>query len=212
MAVKSSTASRGEWLTDLPAIQSLAAKQGVPAAAIAALGTTGYRLERARLCLLKKQIFLHLVYSKRRLTKYSVYLRPRGRPIAVRRLYPSGLRRHRKSGVLSNRSPDGRVCRGAIQRGCSGHRSRRRKRTLNRALVSAGVGRRPGSHLPAVGPSDFAGMREVRSIARAPPEHSNGVADFHLMSRLHPCRISILGGKPSNFQCVDVAESSFTSI
>jgi hypothetical protein len=63
------------WLSDLPAIDSLAAKQGVPASAIAALGTTGYRLERARLCFLKKQIYLHLVYTKDG-NEYSVYLRP----------------------------------------------------------------------------------------------------------------------------------------
>lgn len=71
---------RGEprqWLTDLSAIQALAQKQGVPAAAIAALDSTGYRLERARLCFLQKQIFLHLVYSKQG-GEYSVYLRPRG--------------------------------------------------------------------------------------------------------------------------------------
>lgn len=65
-----------EWLTGLAAIQSLAAQQRVPAAAVAALGTTGYRLERARLCLLDNQVFLHLVYSKSDF-EYSVYLRPR---------------------------------------------------------------------------------------------------------------------------------------
>jgi hypothetical protein len=64
------------WLTDLSAIDSLAEKQGVPASAIAVLGTTGYRLERGRLCFLKKQIFLHLVYAKDG-SQYSVYLRPR---------------------------------------------------------------------------------------------------------------------------------------
>jgi len=66
-----------EWLSDLAAIQSLAAQQGVPREAIAALGSTGYRLERGRLCFLDKQIFLHLVYSKDDFD-YSVYLRPRG--------------------------------------------------------------------------------------------------------------------------------------
>jgi anti-sigma factor RsiW len=65
------------WLSDVSAIQSLAENQDVPASAIAALATTGYRLERGRLCTLKKQIFLHLVYSKDG-TAYSVYLRPRG--------------------------------------------------------------------------------------------------------------------------------------
>jgi len=64
------------WLSDLAAIDSLAEKQGVPASAISALGTTGYRLERARLCFLKKQIFLHLVYSRKG-DELSVYLRPR---------------------------------------------------------------------------------------------------------------------------------------
>jgi hypothetical protein len=64
------------WLTELSAIDSLAEKQGVPASALAALGTTGYRLQRARLCFLKKQIFVHLVYTKDG-SQYSVYLRPR---------------------------------------------------------------------------------------------------------------------------------------
>lgn len=65
------------WLTDSYAIQSLAEKQGVPASAIAALATTGYHLERARLCFLNKQIFLHLVYTKDG-EAFSVYLRRRG--------------------------------------------------------------------------------------------------------------------------------------
>jgi hypothetical protein len=64
-----------KWLTDLPSIDSLAEKQGVPASAIAAIATTGYRLERGRLCFLQKQIYLHLVYSKNAQV-FSVYLRP----------------------------------------------------------------------------------------------------------------------------------------
>lgn len=64
-----------EWLTDLSGIQALAQKQGVPTSAIAALGTTGYRLQRARLCFLNKHVFLHLVYTKLG-ADYSVYLRP----------------------------------------------------------------------------------------------------------------------------------------
>lgn len=73
-----------QWLTDLSAIQALAQKQGVPVAAIAALDSTGYRLERARLCFLRKQIFLHLVYSKQG-GEYSVYLRPRSPDAAFSR-------------------------------------------------------------------------------------------------------------------------------
>ena len=65
-----------QWLTDLAAIDSLAQKRGVPASAISALGATGYRLERGRLCFLRKQIYLHLVYTRDG-SEYSVYLRPR---------------------------------------------------------------------------------------------------------------------------------------
>jgi hypothetical protein len=64
-----------KWLSDPADIQALAEKQHVPFAAIHALETTGYRLERGRLCFLKKQIFLHLVYSGNG-REYSVYLHP----------------------------------------------------------------------------------------------------------------------------------------
>lgn len=64
------------WVTDLSAIEALGQKQGVPGAAIAALATTGYHLERGRLCFLDRQIFLHLVYASGG-NQYSVYLRPR---------------------------------------------------------------------------------------------------------------------------------------
>jgi hypothetical protein len=63
-----------KWLRDLPAIQSLAQKQGVPVSAVAALATSGYRVERGRLCFLRGQIFLHLVYTRDG-SEYSVYLR-----------------------------------------------------------------------------------------------------------------------------------------
>ncbi|HEX5229732.1 MAG TPA: hypothetical protein VFW44_18595 [Bryobacteraceae bacterium] len=66
-----------EWLTDLTAIQALAQKQNVAGSEVIALQNTGYRLERARLCLLQKQIFLHLVYSRDG-HEFSVYLRPPG--------------------------------------------------------------------------------------------------------------------------------------
>ena len=65
-----------EWLSDVPAIQSLAVKHGIPAEAITALHATGYRLERGRLCFLKNEIFLHLVYIKGD-EVFSVYLRRR---------------------------------------------------------------------------------------------------------------------------------------
>ena len=75
------------WLTSISDIQSLAEKQGVPGETIAALASTGYRLERGRLCFLEKQVFLHLVYAREG-SEYSVYLRPpdggKGRSDSVR--------------------------------------------------------------------------------------------------------------------------------
>ena len=50
---------------------------GVPESAIAALGTTGYLLERGKIRSLEKQILLHLVYTKA-VNRFSVYLKPRG--------------------------------------------------------------------------------------------------------------------------------------
>jgi hypothetical protein len=64
------------WLTQLSAIRSIAEKQGVPASAIAALATTGYSLERGKLCFLNKQIVLHLVYARDG-QEISVFLQPR---------------------------------------------------------------------------------------------------------------------------------------
>jgi len=67
------------WVSDRSALQSLAQEQAVPVSAMAALETTGYHLQRGRLCFLQKQIFLHLVYTKDK-AEFSVYLR-----------HPSGL-------------------------------------------------------------------------------------------------------------------------
>jgi len=61
------------WLTEDSAIRSLAETQGISAQAVAALSSTGYRLERARLCFLEKQVFLHLVYARDG-SEYSVFL------------------------------------------------------------------------------------------------------------------------------------------
>jgi len=65
------------WLSGLSAIESLAEKQGIPASAVAALNTTGYNLERGRLCFLNRQIFLHLVFTRNG-DALSVYLKRRG--------------------------------------------------------------------------------------------------------------------------------------
>ena len=71
------------WRTSVSDIQSLAEKQRVPVEDIAALSDAGYRLERARLCFLEKQIFLHLVYTRDG-SQYSVYLHtPSGKLASV---------------------------------------------------------------------------------------------------------------------------------
>src|SRR5271170_8443633 len=48
-----------------------------------------------------------------------------------------------------------------------------------RSSVAAGAGRRAGSLLAAVGPRDFARVRKVRSIARAPAEYRYRIARLH---------------------------------
>ncbi len=64
------------WLTNVADVQKLAESQGVPGSAIVALDNTGYKLERARLCFLGREIYVHLVYTRGR-TEFSVYLHPR---------------------------------------------------------------------------------------------------------------------------------------
>jgi anti-sigma factor RsiW len=62
------------WLSDRAAIESLAAKNQVPMAAIDALAAKGYHLERAKVCSLDDRLFLHLVYSSDG-QEYSLFLR-----------------------------------------------------------------------------------------------------------------------------------------
>jgi anti-sigma factor RsiW len=62
------------WLTDGTAIEALAAKQGLPASAVSALTSAGYRLVQGKLCYLDGHWFLHLVYANP-LGSASVYLR-----------------------------------------------------------------------------------------------------------------------------------------
>ncbi len=51
------------WVSDSAVIQLLAAKQGVSDSALAALVPASYHLERAKLCPLDGNTYLHLVYS-----------------------------------------------------------------------------------------------------------------------------------------------------
>jgi anti-sigma factor RsiW len=62
------------WLTDPEQIAALAGQQGIRTSAILALAQQGYHLDRAKICVLGGQAFLHLVYSNGS-QESSVYLR-----------------------------------------------------------------------------------------------------------------------------------------
>jgi hypothetical protein len=65
---------RRNWLTDAGAIDALAARRGLSAAAAETMAPVGYRLERGKLCRLGGRVFLHLVYSNG-VREFSFYLR-----------------------------------------------------------------------------------------------------------------------------------------
>jgi anti-sigma factor RsiW len=64
-----------KWHSDPGEIETLAEKEGIQAKAIPAIHA-GYRLDRARLCRLDGNIFMHLVYRDGE-RQISVFLRPR---------------------------------------------------------------------------------------------------------------------------------------
>jgi anti-sigma factor RsiW len=64
-----------KWRSAADEIESLARRQALPANAIPALAAAGYRLDRARLCRLDGNVFLHLVYTDGA-REMSVFLRP----------------------------------------------------------------------------------------------------------------------------------------
>jgi len=55
--------ARRPWVSDSAVIQLLAAQQGVSESALAAMAPANYHLERAKLCPLDGNTYLHLVYS-----------------------------------------------------------------------------------------------------------------------------------------------------
>jgi len=63
------------WRTELAEIQALAETRGVSAEAVNALGGSGYRLERGRICQLEDHVYLHLVVTDGA-REYSLFLRP----------------------------------------------------------------------------------------------------------------------------------------
>jgi anti-sigma factor RsiW len=63
------------WLTDPVKIAELAQQQGISDSVPLAL-TSGYHLERAKICRLDGRLFLHVVYSDGR-REFSLFLRPR---------------------------------------------------------------------------------------------------------------------------------------
>jgi anti-sigma factor RsiW len=65
-----------QWVVDPVEIGAMAERRGVPGSAVLALAAQGYHLDRARLCLVGRRIFLHLVYSANG-QEFSVYVRQR---------------------------------------------------------------------------------------------------------------------------------------
>lgn len=55
--------ARRPWVSDSAVIQLLAARQGISDYTFAALAPANYRLERAKLCPLAGNVYLHLVYT-----------------------------------------------------------------------------------------------------------------------------------------------------
>jgi len=64
------------WRSAPADIDALIHRQGIPATALQSLAAAGYRLDRARLCRLDGNIYLHLVYTDGS-REMSVFLRPR---------------------------------------------------------------------------------------------------------------------------------------
>src|SRR3984957_20194897 len=73
-----------------------------------------------------------------------------------------------------------RCCAGAYEiANAANPASTRREILVRMRLISTGVRGRARSQFLAVGPGDFAGMRKVRSVARAPAEYRHCVAQLH---------------------------------
>jgi anti-sigma factor RsiW len=65
------------WRTDASDIAALEIAQGISDSDVKALESTGYKLQRAKVCRLGGKPYMHLVYSKGS-REYSVYMRVRG--------------------------------------------------------------------------------------------------------------------------------------
>ena len=70
---------RRAWISNRSEIDTLAARQGISAAEIAAISEPGYHLDHAKLCRLNGRVYLHLVYSGGA-RDFSVFLRPPDSP------------------------------------------------------------------------------------------------------------------------------------
>jgi anti-sigma factor RsiW len=80
------------WFTSPSQIESLAQSQGVAPAAVEALASGAYHLDRGKLCWLDGRIFLHLGFSEGA-RRFSFYLRPREAgvlPLEVRETEKAG--------------------------------------------------------------------------------------------------------------------------
>jgi len=63
------------WVSERPAIDALADRMMISVSALSRFAAPGYHLERARVCRLDRQLFLHLVYSNGA-REFSLFLRP----------------------------------------------------------------------------------------------------------------------------------------
>lgn len=75
------------WLSDPEAVEALAARQGIDAAALTQIRNSGLHLERGKICRLDGNLFLHLVFSQGG-QQVSVFLRKAGeRPHGTRSIH-----------------------------------------------------------------------------------------------------------------------------
>jgi len=69
------------WVSGRPALEALAARQGLLPSAVTQFDRAGYSLERGKLCRLDGRVYLHMVYARDG-QEFSIFLRQRGEPFA----------------------------------------------------------------------------------------------------------------------------------
>ncbi len=98
-----------KWFTDPAAIEGLARSQGIAESAVYALAPAGYRLAKAKVCLLDGRLFLHLVYANAA-GNVSLYLRRTDRVRSVHaetrgKEHVAGFQEHQLTAVVVTEQP-----------------------------------------------------------------------------------------------------------